>query len=310
MFSVLAWYKFFSFPDYKDFQQPLTDFCRKHQIMGSWLLAPEGMNGTVAGSHASILEMLDFLHADPRKHGAEYKFSTSDHCPFLRMRVRLKKEIVSLGQPQAKPAVQTGTYVSPHEWNDLIQNHDVMVIDTRNDYEVRIGAFKGAINPNTQSFREFPDFVQSQLLPHRDKKVAMYCTGGIRCEKASSYLKAIGFEHVYQLRGGILKYLETVPQDQGLWDGECFVFDYRVGVGYGLEQGNHKICFACRQPVSPQEQHDPRYQAGISCPYCFETLTADRQKSLLERHRQMQLAEKRKTHHLGSVVMDQSQRRG
>ena len=251
---VAALYKFADLPDYKTMQPGLLELCIKHGLKGTLLLAEEGINGTVAGSRAGIDALMAYLHADPRFAGIEHKESTADTMPFYRMKVRLKKEIVTLGVQGINPNKKVGTYVAPEDWNALIADPDVIVVDTRNDYEYGIGTFKGAVDPQTKTFREFPQYVKNNLDPARHKKVAMFCTGGIRCEKASSFMLEQGFEEVYHLQGGILKYLEKVLATESLWQGECFVFDQRVAVGHGLELGNHELCHACRHPVSPDDK--------------------------------------------------------
>jgi len=266
---VATLYKFVTLPDYADKQDPLVSYCLAQGVKGTILLALEGINGTIVGSRQAIDGVLAFLRADPRLADLEHKESYTNIPPFERMKVRLKKEIVTLGLPEVNPNEQVGTYVSPQEWNDLITNPEVMVIDTRNDYEVNIGTFKGAKNPKTKTFREFPEYVNQELDPNQHKKVALFCTGGIRCEKASSYLLAQGFAEVYHLKGGILKYLEEVQPEESLWEGECFVFDERVAVGHGLEKGSYEMCGGCGRPISPAEKTSPQYQPGVSCPYCF-----------------------------------------
>lgn len=296
---VAALYKFASLPDYKEMQQPLLDVCNSHLIKGTLLLAQEGINGTVAGSRAGIDALLRHLRSDPRLADIEYKESPAEEMPFYRMKVRLKKEIVTLGIPGIDPSKKVGTYVPPEEWNGLISDPDVIVVDTRNSYEYEIGTFKGAIDPHTQTFREFPQFVSQNLDPSRHKKIAMFCTGGIRCEKASSFMLEQGFEEVYHLQGGILKYLEKVPSEDSLWQGECFVFDQRVAVKQGLELGEHVLCHACRHPVSPEERQSTEYEEGVSCPRCYATLSEEKRRSAAERQRQVELAMQRGDIHIG-----------
>jgi UPF0176 protein len=300
-FKVMAIYKFADLPDAEAIQPVLAKFCCARNIRGTLILAPEGINGTVAGSHEAIDALENFLLHDSlfagRLHGAEIKFSAADAMPFLRMKVRLKPEIVTLRAPEANPAKTVGTYVAPENWNALIERNDVVLVDTRNDYEVGLGTFARALDPATRSFTEFKDFVARTLDPARDKKVAMFCTGGIRCEKASSYLLSQGFEEVFHLKGGILKYLETVPQEQSRWQGECFVFDERVSVGHGLVEGEASLCRACRHPLTPADRADPAFTDGISCPHC----AGDEAKhaAAAERQRQMQLARLRGLAHMG-----------
>jgi len=298
MIVVAALYKFTSLEDYQSLQDPLKWVCESNQIKGTLLLASEGINGTVAGSREGIDNLVAFLKQDKRFYGLEYKESYADKLPFLRMKVRLKKEIVTLGVPGISPKKKVGTYVEPKDWNQLVEDPEVILIDTRNDYEVEIGTFKGAINPKTQSFREFPDYVKEKLDPKKHKKVAMMCTGGIRCEKASAYMLSEGFEEVYHLKGGILKYLEMVPEEESLWQGECYVFDQRVAVKHALEIGTYDQCHGCRLPLSPKDKESPHYQEGVSCSNCYD-LPLERKKRAMERHRQVQLAASRNQAHLG-----------
>jgi UPF0176 protein len=296
---VAALYKFASLPDYRQLQQPLLEACNSNGIKGTLLLAQEGINGTVAGSRAGIDALLQHLRDDPRLADIEHKESHAEEMPFYRMKVRLKKEIVTLGVPGIDPNKKVGTYVPPEKWNALISDPDVLVVDTRNSYEYDIGTFKGAIDPQTATFREFPEFVSKNLDPAKHKKVAMFCTGGIRCEKASSFMLEQGFEEVYHLQGGILKYLENVPAEESLWQGECFVFDQRVAVKQGLELGEHVMCHACRHPVSPEERLSPEYEEGVSCPHCYATQTEEKRRSAAERQRQVELAMQRGDMHIG-----------
>ncbi|MTJ51273.1 rhodanese-related sulfurtransferase [Anabaena sp. UHCC 0253] len=286
---VAALYKFVSLPDYKELQAPLLSFCQSQGIKGTILLASEGINGTIAGSRQEIDGVLAFLRTDSRFADLEHKESYTEIPPFERLKVRLKPEIVTLGLPEVNPNEKVGTYVTPEEWNDLISNPEVTVIDTRNDYEVTIGTFKGAKNPQTETFRDFPQYVEQHLDSHKHKKVAMFCTGGIRCEKASSYLLSQGFEEVYHLKGGILKYLEEVPQENSLWEGECFVFDERVAVRHGLEMGSYELCFCCGHPISEDDKSLPKYEEGISCPHCFDSLTEEKRVRQQEKWKQFQL---------------------
>ncbi|PPJ64461.1 oxygen-dependent tRNA uridine(34) hydroxylase TrhO [Cuspidothrix issatschenkoi] len=286
---VAALYKFVSLPDYRELQAPLLSFCRLQEIKGTLLLAQEGINGTIAGYRQQIDAVLAFLRADSRFADLEHKESYTETPPFERMKVRLKKEIVTLGLPEINPNEKVGIYVQPEAWNDLISNPEVTVIDTRNDYEVTIGTFKGAENPQTQTFRDFPQYVKQHLDSSKQKKVALFCTGGIRCEKASSYLLSQGFEEVYHLKGGILKYLEAVPPEESLWEGECFVFDERVAVGHGLEIGSHELCFCCGHPISDADKYSPKYEEGISCSECFDSLTEEKRLRQQEKWKQYQL---------------------
>lgn len=273
---VATFYKFVKLPDFAEKREPLLSYCNAQGIKGTILLAAEGINGTIAGSRQAIESVLSFLRSDPRLVDLEHKESCADSGPFERMKVRLKQEIVTLGLPEIDPSEQVGSYVSPEEWNQLICDPEVTVIDTRNDYEVTIGTFSRAQNPKTDSFRQFPDYIRNHLDPSQHKKVALFCTGGIRCEKATSYMLAQGFQEVYHLKGGILKYLEEVPAQESLWQGECFVFDQRVAVREGLARGNHEMCLSCGHPIAQDDKISPHYQEGISCPYCFDSLTPEK----------------------------------
>jgi UPF0176 protein len=286
---VVALYKFVKLPDFAEKQEPLLSLCKAQGVKGTILLAEEGINGTIAGSRDSIDSVLGFLRSDPRLADLEYKESDADYPPFDRMKVRLKKEIVTIGLPDVDPNDKVGIYVSPKDWNALISDPEVTVIDTRNDYEVDIGTFKRAENPQTCSFREFPDYIHQHLDPTKHKKVALFCTGGIRCEKASSYMLSQGFQQVYHLKGGILKYLEEVPESESLWEGECFVFDQRIAVRHGLEPGTYDMCSSCGHPISDDDKTSPKYEEGVSCPYCFDNLTEDKKARQLEKQKQLKL---------------------
>ena len=271
---VAAFYKFVRLPDFAEKQAPRLAYCQGRGIKGTILLAAEGINGTIAGSRSGIDSVLSFLRCDPRLADLEAKESYAEFPPFGRLKVRLKKEIVTLGVPEADPNERVGTYIMPKDWNELICDREVIVIDTRNQYEVEIGTFTGAKNPKTSSFREFPDFVCRHLDPARHRKVALFCTGGIRCEKASSFMLGQGFQEVYQLKGGILKYLQAIPAEKSLWQGECFVFDGRIAVRHGLEIGTYDFCRSCGHPIAEADKASPQYEEGISCLYCFDRLTA------------------------------------
>lgn len=288
-FTVATFYKFVALSDYAELQQPIKEVCESHAVKGTILLAEEGINGTIAGSKAGIDAVLTYLQSDTRLQNLDIKESTAQKPPFAKLKVRLKKEIVTIGLPEVSPTAQVGTYVTPTKWNDIIADPEVTVIDTRNDYEVGMGTFQGAKNPETDVFNEFPDYVKENLDPQKNKKVAMFCTGGIRCEKASSYMLAQGFEEVYHLKGGILKYLEEVPEEESLWKGECFVFDERVAIKHRLETGSYAMCFACGHPVSKEEQSTESYESEVSCPHCIDSLTDERRDYLRERKRQRQL---------------------
>jgi UPF0176 protein len=267
-YRVATFYKFVELPDYGELRSPLLEQCDAHGICGTILLAREGINATLAGQGDAVEQLLLALGQDPRLADLSPRWSETTDQPFGRMKVKLKSEIVTFGQGEINPAQQAGTYVEPQDWNQLITDPDVILVDTRNAYEVRIGSFQGAIDPQTERFRDFPDYVEQALDPSQHSKVAMFCTGGIRCEKASAYLKQKGFEAVYHLKGGILNYLESVPAEESLWRGECFVFDERVAVKQGLEPGSYVMCQACGQPLSQQEQQSQQYEPGVSCPHC------------------------------------------
>ena len=302
-YLTTAMYYFVSLPHFKILREPLLQFCVGLEIKGPFLLAHEGINGTVAGTEKSILELLNYLKTDPLFEGhfknLSHKESWSDKNPFYRMKVKLKKEIVTLGVPGVSPSKMVGQYVKPQDWNKIISDPEVVLIDTRNDYEYAIGSFKNAINPKTNTFREFPEYVKTHFDPKKHKKVAMFCTGGIRCEKASSFMMSEGFNEVYHLEGGILKYLEEVKPENSLWQGECFVFDQRVAIKHGLEVGDYDQCYACRYPLSADDMKSDKYTPGISCPHCFNTQTQKKLKALTERQKQVILAKKRGQHHLG-----------
>ncbi len=296
---VCALYKFAVLNDYKELRQPLLDLMLAREVRGTLLLAREGINGTIAGSREGIDAVKAWLAADARFDGIDYKESFVDIQPFKRTKVKLKKEIVTMGVEGIDPKRVVGTYVEPREWNQLITDPEVVLIDTRNQYEVEIGTFENAINPATETFREFPKYVKENLDPKKHKKVAMFCTGGIRCEKSTAYLKEQGFEEVYHLKGGILKYLEEVPQEQSLWKGECFVFDDRVTVNHKLERGAYDQCHACRRPITEDDKKRPEYEKGVSCHQCIDSLTEEQKARFKERERQMRLAEQRGEVHVG-----------
>lgn len=298
---IAALYHFARLDDCAALRGVLQQVCDAHGLKGTLLLAPEGINGTIAGTRAGIDAVLAWLRSDPRLAKLEHKESLHAEQPFYRMKVRLKQEIVTLGVPGIDPNVQVGQYVEPGDWNALIQDPDVVVVDTRNHYEFEVGTFEGAIDPETTTFREFPAYVDQHLDPSRHRKVAMFCTGGIRCEKATALMLAKGFEEVFHLRGGILKYLEEVPAAESLWRGECFVFDERVTVGHGLAPGDYELCRGCRMPVSAEDRLSPDYRAGVCCPRCADQLTEEKSARCAERHRQVKLAEERNELHVGRV---------
>ncbi|KPQ05814.1 MAG: UPF0176 protein [Rhodobacteraceae bacterium HLUCCA12] len=299
MLIVAALYHFTRFPDPAAHRAPLARQACALSVKGSLLLAPEGINGTIAGTRAAIDAMLDTIRALPGCTDLDWKESPAETMPFGRMKVRLKREIVTMGQPDVDPRAGVGHYVTPAEWNELITAPDVAVIDTRNDYEVAIGTFDGAIDPGTRSFRDFPAWWQANRHRFHNKRIAMFCTGGIRCEKSTNYLLGQGVEEVFHLKGGILKYLEEVPQDESLWRGGCFVFDQRVSVGHGLVPGDHTMCHACRRPLDPADRARPEYEEGVSCHHCLTEFDDARRARFRERQRQIALATARGTRHLG-----------
>lgn len=296
---VCALYKFVTLDDYPALRQPLLDYMLANEVRGTLLLAREGINGTVAGRRAAIDGLLAHLQADERLNPLETKESFTDTPPFLRSRVKLKKEIVTMGIEDVDPLQSAGTYVKPADWNALISDPDVLLVDTRNDYEVQVGTFRNAVNPRTTSFREFPEYVKNTLDPQKHKKVAMFCTGGIRCEKSTAYLRQQGFKEVYHLEGGILKYLEEVPEEKSLWQGECFVFDERVTVNHQLEKGDYDQCHACRMPITEADQDSPQFEHGVSCPHCFDKTTVEQKRRYAERQHQIALARQRGEAHIG-----------
>ncbi|KPB00398.1 rhodanese-related sulfurtransferase [Ahrensia marina] len=296
---VAALYHFARFDRFADLQAPLTEICESNNIVGTLLLASEGINGTIAGTREAIDNVLSFIRSQPEFTDLEHKESFADKLPFYRLKVRLKKEIVAMGVPETDPTKIVGTYVEPEDWNALIDDPDTIVIDTRNDYEIKVGTFKNAINPETDAFREFPDWVKRNENLLKGKKIAMFCTGGIRCEKSTAYVKSLGYDDVFHLKGGILKYLENVPQEESTWDGECFVFDERVAVKHGLELGDHKLCRACRHPLSPEDLRSDKFVAGISCHNCYDQYTDEDRARFAERQKQSELAAKRGKRHIG-----------
>ena len=298
---VAALYKFVTLEDYHELREPLLDACRAAGVFGTLLLASEGINGTIAGSRAGIDRVMAYLHSDPRLADLEHKESVDEAMPFYRMKVKLKKEIVTMGVTGIDPNNAVGTYVKPGDWNALVNDPEVLLIDTRNDYEYGIGSFRGALDPKTTTFREFPEYVRRNLDPGKQKKIAMFCTGGIRCEKASAFMLQEGFEEVYHLRGGILKYLEEVPPEESTWEGECFVFDNRVAVNHRLEKGRYDQCYGCRHPITEQDKQSPKYQKGVCCPRCFDLLTPDQVARFRERQKQIELAKARGEVHVGAV---------
>jgi len=289
--TVAAFYKFVLLADHMDLRPRLQEFCDTRRLFGTILLAKEGINATVAGTEEAVAGLLDHLRADPRLSDLEAKYSIADNRPFRKMKVRTKKEIVTMGVEDVDPG-QGAVPVDPKDWNDLMRDPEAVVIDVRNAYECRIGAFENAIDPGTDTFREFPEYVDS-IPEAKQKKVLMYCTGGIRCEKAGAYMRQRGFEEVYSLKGGVLKYLEEVPEAESLWKGQCFVFDRRVAVKHGLAQGDYSMCFACGEPMDEGDEQSPLYESGVSCPRCHDRFSEEDKERFRERIRQMHLAKSR-----------------
>ncbi|WP_146347086.1 oxygen-dependent tRNA uridine(34) hydroxylase TrhO [Phaeobacter marinintestinus] len=298
MFIIAALYHFTRFPDPAALKPALQELCQTQHVKGTLLLAHEGINGTIAGPRAGIDAVLAHIRALPGCADLEWKEATSDRAPFPRMKVRLKKEIVTMGQPDVDPRARVGNYVDPQDWNDLIRSPDVAVIDTRNDYEVAIGTFEGAVDPQTDTFRDFPAWWEDNKERFHNKRIAMFCTGGIRCEKSTNYLLGQGIPEVYHLKGGILRYLEETPEDDSTWKGECFVFDNRVSVGHGLKEGPHVLCHGCRRPILPEDKARPEFEDGVSCHQCIdETSEADKMR-FRERQKQIRLARERGETHI------------
>ncbi|MEE9425618.1 MAG: rhodanese-related sulfurtransferase [Methylococcales bacterium] len=298
-YVVATMYKFVQLSNFKELRAVLHQCCVEQEIKGTILLAEEGLNGTIAGRRESIDNVLTYLRLDQRLADLQTKQSLVAEMPFLRMKVKLKKEIVTMGVPETDPAQLNGQRIDAKDWNALISDPDVLLVDTRNEYEYSIGTFKHAISPETQTFREFPAYVKQHLNPHKHKKIAMFCTGGIRCEKSTNYLLKQGFENVFHLNGGILKYLEEVPENESLWEGECFVFDGRVSVDHNLQEGEYEQCFACRRPVSVEDMQSEYYSEGISCPHCIDTVSEQSRLRFAERQHQITLAKNRNQRHLG-----------
>lgn len=293
MYTIAALYHFTRFEDPAALKPPLLALCEAQSVMGTLLLAPEGVNGTIAGPRAGIDAVIAHLRALPGCADLEWKEATSDKPPFGKMKVRIKREIVTMGQPDVDPRAKVGHYVDPKEWNKLIRSPDVAVIDTRNNYEVAIGTFEGAVDPQTESFGEFPAWWEANKDRFHNKKIAMFCTGGIRCEKSTNYLIGQGVEDVFHLKGGILKYLEEVPEQESTWEGDCFVFDNRVSVGHGLREGPHMLCHGCRRPILPEDTKHAAYEAGVSCHQCAEETSEADKERFRERQRQIMLAKER-----------------
>ncbi|MEG4244261.1 rhodanese-related sulfurtransferase [Microcoleus sp. MON2_D6] len=299
-FLTAALYKFVELPDFAELKAPLLDCCNNNNVKGTILLAQEGINGTIAGSSEGVHAVLAFLRSDPRFADLVHKESFSEKAPFYRLKIRLKREIVTMGVPDINPRLMAGKYVKPDEWNKLLDDPDVVVVDVRNDFEVSLGTFEGAINPKTKSFSELPEWVRRETALRNKPKVAMFCTGGIRCEKSTAFLRSQGFEEVYHLEGGILKYLETVPEAESRWEGECFVFDERVSVGQDLKPGNYELCRGCRHPISQEDKASELFVLGVSCPHCHDSKTETKKQALYERQRQIELAKRRNQVHIGA----------
>lgn len=298
-YVVAALYKFADLSDYKAFQPKLLTVCKKHKVMGTLLLAEEGINGTIAGSREGIDAVLYYIRSHPSLNDLEHKESFASKQPFLRMKVKLKKEIVTMGVPGITPRNAVGTYVEPKAWNELLSRDDVVIIDTRNDYEYEIGTFKSAINPKTETFREFPKYMKENWDPQKYKKIVSFCTGGIRCERSTALLKEMGYEEVYHLKGGILKYLEEIPESESFWQGECFVFDNRVSVTHGVKEGTYDQCFGCRYPLSQEQKKHPHYKEGVHCHRCYDKRSAEQHRRAEVRHQQVQHAKEKGIKHLG-----------
>ena len=308
-YVTCALYKFVALPNYGSIRHPLLKVMTDNQVYGTLLLASEGINGTISSTRAGIDAVLNWLSQQPGLENIDTKESFDKEIPFYRTKVKLKKEIVTMGVEGIDPRQVVGTYVKPQEWNDLISDPEVLVVDTRNDYEVEIGTFKNAVDPKTTSFREFPDWANKNIDRAKTKKIAMFCTGGIRCEKSTAYMKEQGFEEVYHLEGGILKYLEEVPKDQTLWQGECFVFDNRVAVDHDLKRGSYDQCHACRMPITEQEKTLDSYQEGLSCHHCFDRVSDEQKQRFAQRQKQVQLAKARGEKHIGSAAQQDTERR-
>jgi UPF0176 protein len=308
-YVACALYKFVVLSDFQALREPLLQQMRDHQVFGTLLLAQEGINGTIAGTQAAIDRVLAWLAEQPGLDGIEIKQSFHHEIPFYRAKVKLKREIVTMGVEGIDPQQSAGTYIEPEQWNALISDPDVLVVDTRNDYEVKIGSFADAVDPQTTNFRDFPAWVDKNLRPGEHKKVAMFCTGGIRCEKSTAYLKERGFGDVYHLRGGILNYLKKVPQQQSLWHGECFVFDNRVAVDHALQRGSYDQCHACRMPITEEDKARTEYLEGRACHHCVDHRDSQQQQRANERQKQVSLAKLRGEEHIGDAAAYHTERR-
>ena len=302
---VAALYSFAHFPHPGTLAAPLKECCRANSVKGTLLLAGEGINGTIAGERSGVEQVISHIRALPGCEGLTVRYSDTAVPPFRRLKIRLKSEIVTMGIVTVDPLRDAGTYVAPADWNAMIADPDTIVIDARNDYEVSVGTFENAINPQTRHFRDFPEWFRANRASFGARpRIAMFCTGGIRCEKATAFAAAEGIDDVYHLKGGILGYLETVGREESLWHGECFVFDERVAVGHGLTGGTHTLCRACRHPLGPGERASPDYQPGVACPHCHDERDEERKRGYAERYRQERLAVARGTTHVGAVVTD------
>ncbi|MBD7989805.1 rhodanese-related sulfurtransferase [Ochrobactrum quorumnocens] len=296
-FTVAALYCFARLPQYESLREPLAELCCANGIKGTLLLAGEGINGTVAGTKPAIEKLVAYITAIPELANPELKYSYASEMPFYRMKVRLKREIVTMGVDGIDPLKSVGTYIAPKDWNALIADEDTVVVDTRNDYEYAIGTFEGALDPNTKTFREFPEWVEQNRDKLEGKKIAMFCTGGIRCEKATAFVKGLGFDDVFHLKGGILKYLEEVPSEESMWNGECFVFDERVAIGHGLTESDIELCRACRRPITAEDKLSQFFEEGISCAGCYDERTPEDRARFAEREKQVKLAKLRGSSH-------------
>ncbi|MEM6481329.1 MAG: rhodanese-related sulfurtransferase [Pseudomonadota bacterium] len=305
MYTIAALYHFTHFEVPQALRVPLLALCEQSRISGTLLLASEGINGTIAGPKAGIEAVIAHIRALPGCADLTWKESSASQQPFRWLKVRVKREIVTMGQPDVDPRAKVGHYIPPSEWNALISEPDVAVIDTRNDFEVAIGSFQGAIDPHTASFRDFPDWWQANKAQFDGKRIAMFCTGGIRCEKSTNYLLGQGIEKVFHLQGGILKYLEEVPETESLWQGECFVFDGRVAVGHGLREGRHILCHACRCPILPEDRSHPEYEEGVSCHLCADDTSEADKARFRERQKQMTLSQARGKRHVKIIYEDE-----
>ena len=308
-YVTCAMYKFVALPNFESLRDPLLQEMTKNNVFGTLLLAAEGINGTVSSTRKGIDNLLAWVNQQPGLENIDSKESYDDKIPFYRTKVKLKKEIVTMGVEGINPNKTAGTYVKPEDWNALISDPEVVLVDTRNNYEVQIGTFQNAVDPQTTTFREFPEWSAQNLDPNKNKKVAMFCTGGIRCEKSTAFLKEQGFDEVYHLQGGILKYLEKVPERDSLWQGECFVFDNRVTVDHNLKAGSFDQCHACRMPITQQEKSLETYSEGISCLHCHNSVTEQQRERFAQRQKQVKLAKARGEKHIGSAAQEDTERR-